>query len=135
MFFKLLLAFTLIPVIELYILIEIGSVIGGLNTVAIIILTGITGAWLARMQGIQILSQIQKKLQTGELPHDEMVQGVVVFIGGVTLLTPGFITDFLGLCLITPPTRKFFARVIKNYFKQNINSKTWVIQSKDYEVL
>jgi UPF0716 protein FxsA len=130
MLFKLFLAFTLIPIAELYLIIKIGSLLGTAATVGVILLTGITGAWLARLQGLKIVSKIQQQLQNGQLPQDEMIHGIVVLAGGITLLTPGFITDFIGLSLIFPLTRPLYVKWLKKYFVTGVNSQTWVVQTK-----
>jgi UPF0716 protein FxsA len=113
MLFKLLLAFTLIPVAEIYVLIKIGSYIGAFNTVLIVILTAFAGAYLAQMQGMQTMLRIRTSLQQGLMPKDEMMDAVIIFVAGIVLLTPGFITDLAGLLLLLPVTRQRFKRFLK----------------------
>ncbi len=108
MFLKLFLAFTLIPVLELYLLIKIGVVIGAFNTLLLVIVTGAAGAYLARMQGIQTMYRVQARLQQGEMPAEDMLDAVLIFVAGVVLLTPGLLTDIAGLLLLLPPTRLRF---------------------------
>ncbi|MCP4691733.1 MAG: FxsA family protein, partial [Desulfobacterales bacterium] len=105
MFIKLFLAFTLIPVIEIYLLIKLGGVLGPLNTVLIVIITGVVGAHLARMQGMQTMLRIRASVQQGVTPAEEMVDAMIIFVAGVVLLTPGFLTDAAGLLLLIPYTR------------------------------
>jgi len=94
MFFtKLLMLFIIVPVTELYILIEAGKRIGTLNTISIIIFTGILGAYLVKHQGFMILRKIQNDLNEGTIPEDSLVQGVIILTGGILLLTPGFATE------------------------------------------
>ncbi len=116
MFFYLILLFTIVPALELMVLIEVGSVIGSFNTILIIILTGGLGAALARLQGFAVLRNIQKNLNEGRMPTDDMVNGVMIFAGGLLLLTPGFLTDTLGFLLLIPWTRE----IIKIIVKQNM---------------
>jgi len=116
MFGRLFLLFTLIPILELYMLVSVGSVIGGLPTIGIVILTGIAGAWLARMEGFHTMQKVRLSLNEGKMPADEMVEGLLILIAGLLLLTPGFITDFAGLGLLLPVTRKPFARWLRTQF-------------------
>jgi UPF0716 protein FxsA len=101
----LLLLFVLIPVIELSVLIEVGDAIGALSTVALVFLTAIIGVSLVRSQGLSTLMQVQQKLARGEAPGKEIVEGMMLAAAGVLLLIPGFVTDFIGLLLLTPFTR------------------------------
>ena len=105
MFFKLFLAFTLIPVAEIYLLITVGGYIGAVNTVLLVILTGFSGAYLARIQGIQTMFRVRESLQAGVMPSGDLVDAVLIFMAGVVLLTPGFITDIAGILILFPPTR------------------------------
>jgi UPF0716 protein FxsA len=105
MFIILFLLFVLIPVIELSVLIEVGDAIGALSTVALVFLTAIVGVSLVRSQGLNTLMQVQQKLARGEAPGKEIVEGMMLAAAGVLLLIPGFVTDFIGLLLLTPFTR------------------------------
>ena len=98
MFLKLFLAFTLIPVAEIYVLIKIGTSIGALNTVALVLITAFAGAYLARLQGINTMLKFRANLQQGIVPAEELIDAIIIFIAGIVLLTPGFITDLAGLC-------------------------------------
>ncbi len=105
MFGILILLFTLLPALEFYLLFKIGSQIGAINTLGLIILTGVVGAFLAKREGLSIIYKIQDQLQLGALPGREIIHGFLVFGGGLLLLTPGFITDFLGLAMVFPGSR------------------------------
>ncbi|MEZ6853363.1 FxsA family protein [Halodesulfovibrio aestuarii] len=118
MFGRLFLLFTLIPILELYMLVSVGSVIGGLPTIGIVIITGIAGAWLARMEGFNTMQKVRQSLNEGAMPADEMVEGLLILIAGLLLLTPGFVTDFAGLALLLPLTRKPFARWLRKQFSE-----------------
>lgn len=122
MFGLLVLLFTVIPAIEIYLLINIGGQIGGFNTLLIVIITGIVGAALAKSQGLLILTKIQNDLQKGQLPADQITQGLLVFAGGILLLTPGFLTDFLGLSMVFPGTRMLIMIFAKKHFEKMLKS-------------
>lgn len=121
-FFYLILLFTVIPVIEIYFLIQIGSVIGGFNTIAIIFFTGIIGAYFARSQGVMIWGKIQASLGKGELPAENLVHGLLIFAGGLLLITPGFVTDFFGFSLVLPQSRYFLFMILKKYLADRIKN-------------
>ena len=115
MFIKLLIIFTIVPIIELYVLIEAGRQIGVGATVGMVILTGIAGAYLARSQGFNLVNRIQAELNQGRIPAEEMMDGAMILSGGLLLLTPGFCTDLFGFCLLTPVTRQFFKVWVKKW--------------------
>ena len=102
---KLLLAFTIIPIIEIYLLIEIGSIFGALTAITLVILTGFLGAFMARMQGLQTFFRIQESLREGRMPSGELLDALLIVIAGLVLLTPGFLTDLVGFLLLIPTTR------------------------------
>lgn len=103
-----------IPLLEIYLLIEVGSVIGAIATVFMVVFTAVLGAMLLKAQGLSTLRRVQEATARGEVPAIEMLEGFCLLIGGALLLTPGFLTDFVGfLCLITPLRRaaiKFWLR-------------------------
>ena len=105
MLLKFFLAFTVIPIIEIYLLIEIGAMFGALTAVTLVILTGFLGAFLARMQGLQTLYRIQESLREGRMPSGELLDALLIVIAGLVLLTPGFLTDSAGFLLLIPSTR------------------------------
>ena len=121
MLFKLLLAFTLIPVAEIYVFIKLGGSIGALNTIVIIILTAFAGAYLARMEGTRTLLQIRASLDQGVMPAEEMVDALIIFLAGVVLLTPGFITDAAGLLLLIPASRRWFKKLIRKKLEGSLD--------------
>lgn len=97
--------FIVVPLLELMLLLEVGSIIGSGWTFLIIIATAIIGTKLVKQQGLQTWSTIQKKMAQGELPAQSLFDGICILISGVLLITPGFMTDILGLLLLTPPFR------------------------------
>lgn len=118
MFFNLLLLFTLVPVIELTLLIKVGSHIGALPTVLIVIGTGIFGAYLARLEGLLLLQRIQTELNQGRMPAESLIDGFIILISGVLLITPGFLTDLLGFAGLIPFCRTLIKRWIKRKIEQ-----------------
>ncbi len=119
MFFKLILAFTLIPVAEIYVLIKLGGAIGALNTVLTVILTAVIGAYLARLEGTRTLLRLRSNMERGVMPAGELLDALLIFVAGVVLLTPGFLTDATGLLLLFPATRS----IIKQWLKKQIQHK------------
>lgn len=113
MLLKLFLAFTLIPVLEIYLLIKVGTYLGAFETVMIVITTGLLGAYLARLQGLQTMMKLRESLNRGELPAEEMLDALLIFMAGVALLTPGFMTDVAGLLILYPQTRRLFKRWLR----------------------
>lgn len=111
----LLLLFFVVPIVELYLLIRIGSVIGPLATVGLVILTAVIGVFMLRRQGFATLQRARAVLDSGQLPAREILEGVVLLIGGALLLVPGFCTDAVGFLCLLPQTRHWFlARLTKN---------------------
>lgn len=101
-----LLLFITIPVIEMYILIVVGSQIGALPTIGLVLLTAMLGLWLFRREGFATLQSLQEKMNRNEIPGRELLEGVMLLIGGALLLTPGFITDTVGFVCLLPGLRK-----------------------------
>lgn len=127
MFLQLVILFTLIPLVELYILIEVGGMIGALNTILIIAATGILGAGLAKSQGLQVMRKINLSAEQGRFPAEELIDGLFILLGGFTLLTPGFITDLLGLSMLFPPTRTLYKRLAKRMIENKMETGQWTI--------
>lgn len=101
------LIFLSVPLIEIYLLIEIGGIIGAPATVFLVVFTAVLGALLLRQQGFYTLQNVQQQMARGEMPAMAMLEGVCLVIGGGLLLTPGFITDFIGFLMLIGPTRRF----------------------------
>lgn len=108
----LLAAFVLTPLVELYLLIEIGSVLGALPTIGLCLLTAVVGASLLRQQGIETLARARRNLDRGELPAIELFEAVALVIGGVLLLTPGLVTDVIGFACLVPASRRWLVGVM-----------------------
>ncbi|MEM7601682.1 MAG: FxsA family protein [Verrucomicrobiota bacterium] len=121
MFARLLILFITIPVLELCIFLILGSKIGISTTLAIIVLTAILGAWLTKSQGLKALTNYQNALSQGRLPHEEVMDGLLILIAGAVLLTPGFLTDAIGFSLLIPTVRDFAKGIAKAYLGGKVN--------------
>jgi UPF0716 protein FxsA len=121
MFFKLFLIFAIVPVIELSVLIYVGSYIGTLNTIAIILLTAVVGAYMVRTEGTGVLYRIQRDLSEGAFPAEELINGALILIAGALLLTPGFFTDLAGFLMVFPATREMIKPPLKKYLGKRIS--------------
>jgi len=116
------LLFAFVAMAELYLLIKIGSHIGGFSTVLLVVMTAVLGAWLARLQGLRTLRQIQLSLSQGQIPAEEMIDGVLILTGGILLVTPGVLTDLFALVLLVPYTRTYFKRWLRRRFDRRMGS-------------
>lgn len=118
----LILIFIIVPAVEIGLFILAGKAIGGLATVALIIITGILGAYFAKRQGLEVFKKIQEQLRFGQPPGDALLEGICVLVGGLLLLSPGFLTDVMGVFLLLPFTRKglkpILLKVIKNWISR-----------------
>ena len=108
----LVLLFVLVPIAEIYVIIQVGQEIGALWTVLILIAASLTGARLLTWQGRRAWTAFRSALAAGRIPHREVLDGALIVVGGAFLLTPGFITDVVGLLLLIPPTRAAFRRLL-----------------------
>lgn len=108
------LLFFLIPLIEIYILIQVGSIIGAPLTIFSVVFTAVLGAYLIRRQGFKTFARFQGKLQNGEIPAQEIVDGFCLLIAGAFLMTPGFFTDAMGFALLIPPVRQLIYQRVSN---------------------
>jgi UPF0716 protein FxsA len=117
---RLFLLFTVVPLLELYILIKIGGYIGAFPTVGLVVLTALLGFVLARFEGLRKLEQIKRSLSLGIVPAEEMLDGVLIFVGGVLLIIPGVLTDLFALILLIPYTRTIFKRWLRRRFDRMI---------------
>lgn len=114
------LIFVLIPIVEMWILIEIGMQIGAIQTVVLVVLTASLGLFLLKRQGLSVIVSARHKMQQGALPASELVGGVLIAIGGALLLTPGFITDLFGFSLLIPQTRHWLLLKLVDRFRDKI---------------
>lgn len=101
----LVLIFLVVPLVELYLIIQVGQAIGALNTIAVLVVMGVVGGWLMKREGLGALRRIQAQMARGQVPGRELVDAFLILFGGALMLTPGFLTDVLGLSLLVPPLR------------------------------
>jgi len=118
------LAFTVVPFIELYLLLAIGREVGFWPTVGMILLTGLIGSLLARKEGVRVFSRWQQALSQGRMPEEGLLGGLLVLVGGVLLVAPGVLTDVVGLCLLFPPTRRLVAAVVRRRLERRVAAGT-----------
>lgn len=116
------LLFAIVPVVELLVLIKIGSHMGAFNTVALVILSALFGLMLVRLEGLRTLRQIQLLLARGQIPAEELIDGILIFVAGILLLTPGVLTDVFALVLLIPYTRMHFKRWLRRRFDRMMES-------------
>ncbi|HEY7884001.1 MAG TPA: FxsA family protein [Cellvibrionaceae bacterium] len=112
-FIVFLLLFISIPLVEIALFIEVGGEIGALPTVALVVLTAVVGVILLRWQGLVTLLRARERMAAGQMPAQEMLEGLLLAIGGVLLLVPGFFTDAVGFALLIPPVRRLIYRWLK----------------------
>ena len=130
----LLFVFTIIPVTELFLLIEVGRWIGTWNTIFLVLFTGVIGAYAAQFQGRSLLRRLHLQLQKGEIPTQALLHGGLVFLGGVFLVAPGLITDALGLCMILPFSRPIFAKGLLMLFQNGIQVRVRTHNKDDFDL-
>jgi UPF0716 protein FxsA len=118
------LAFTVIPFLELYLLIGIGRQAGTVPTLGLVLATGLLGAWLAKREGRRVMRSWQAAMAQGRLPEDGILSGALVLVGGVLLVTPGVLTDGVGLLLLIPPTRRWIAARLRRVLERRMEAGT-----------
>jgi len=122
------LSFTLIPVLELFVLIRIGRVIGPWYTILMVIVVGVLGASLAKRQGLRVLREWQEALSQGRMPEEGVMGGLLILLGGLLLITPGVISDVIGLVLLLPWTRKAIVPHLSRVVQRQIARGTLRVQ-------
>ena len=121
----LLLALLCVPLLELYVIIQVADGMGTGETILLLIAVSVVGAWMVRRSGLGVLNQIQARLNRGELPAGELVDGLLILIAGALMLTPGFLTDGVGLLLLFPPTRLVVRSLLVRRFAKKITLGGW----------
>ena len=99
--------FIVMPIVELAVLIQVGQAIGVLNTIGLLLLVSFVGAWLVKREGMGVWRRFRQQVETGHVPGKELADGVMILFAGALLMTPGFVTDVLGILLLLPPVRAF----------------------------
>jgi UPF0716 protein FxsA len=133
------LAFAVVPAVELALLIWLGQILGVWPTLGIILVTAAVGAAIARREGLATVLRAHRRLEAGQLPVEELQAGVAIAAGGLLLLTPGYLTDLLGLALLLPPSRWLIIRLVRGLVRgrvQTTSSDDGIIDlsPEDYEV-
>lgn len=104
--------FLVVPIVELYVIVQVAQGVGVLNTLGLLVVVGVVGAWLVKREGLGVLRRIQAALDRRQLPHRELVDGALILFAGALMLTPGFVSDCLALLLLAPPTRAVARRAV-----------------------
>lgn len=125
LFRTLALLFVGIPLAELALLVQVGRWVGLGPTLALVLLTGIAGAWLARAEGLRVLLGARSELAAGRMPSQALMDGVAILVGGAVLLTPGLLTDLFGFALLLPPTRRAIQRAIRTRLQRRLEDGTF----------
>ena len=120
MFFRLFLLFALVPVIELALLIKVGTLIGTLNTIILVIGTAMVGSYLVRMEGLSVMYRFQQNMQEGIFPAEEILDGAMILVAGALLVTPGVLTDIIGFSFVFPMSRMAIKRLLRRYIDKKI---------------
>jgi len=123
MFVRLIILFTIVPLIELYLLLHVGKCLGAFLTILIVVLTGILGGVLARSQGLSIYQSIRTDLESGIIPTDGLLEGLFILVAGALLITPGLMTDIVGFLIMVPVLRKWLQNRLKNRLKRNFETR------------
>jgi len=117
----LLLLLVSVPLLEIYLLVSVGRMIGAGTTVLVVVITAVLGAWLLRLQGLHTLARVQTATQNGKLPAVELIEGFILLACGIALLTPGFFTDAIGFLALVPGIRRLAAEGVLRYFLNRSN--------------
>jgi UPF0716 protein FxsA len=131
MFLRLLLLFTCIPLVELYLLLQIGSVLGALNTILLVIITGMLGAYLAQQEGLRTLERIRTLMSRGEMPSEPLIDALLILVAGFVLITPGILTDLLGFLMLIPATRAPIRRWIRGQWERKFSDPKAAVYTID----
>ncbi len=117
---RLFLLFTVVPLVELYLLIAVGRVLGPMATIGLVLVTGAVGAWFARLEGARVIRRWQEAIARQQIPKDGVIDGFLIFVGGLLLITPGILTDLAGLSMVMPPTRRVISGFVRRWFERQI---------------
>jgi Protein affecting phage T7 exclusion by the F plasmid len=112
--------FIVVPMVEIYVIVQVGHAIGALDTIGLLILVSVVGAWLTKHEGFIVLRRLRAQLDAGKAPTGELVDGVLVLCAGVLMMTPGFVTDAIGLLVLFPPTRAVLRRYLRHRFEVRV---------------
>lgn len=119
---RLFLLFVGVPLLELYLLVQVGQVVGVLPTIGLVVLTGVAGAALARLEGLRTVWKLRSEMTSGRLPSGALLDGAAILVGGALLLTPGILTDIVGFSFLLPPTRKVLLKWVRKGLEGRLKS-------------
>jgi UPF0716 protein FxsA len=114
------LLFIVVPLAELWVIVQVGHVIGYLDTFGLLVLTSVVGAWLMKREGLAVLRRAQAAVDRGQMPGRELIDGVLILLGGALMLVPGFITDAVGLLLLLPPVRAGLRALVRRRLARRV---------------
>lgn len=117
------LAFIVVPVVEIFLITQVASQLSWLPTIALVIGVSMVGAWLVRREGVGVINRVRTALSSGTMPTNELADGAMIFFASALMLTPGFLTDFLGLALLIPPIRALLRPPVIAFFKKRVDVK------------
>lgn len=109
-----------VPFAEIYVLLQVGQAIGAVNTLGLLIIISVVGAWLAKREGLGVLRRMQRSIDSGRVPGTELVDGFLILLAGALMLTPGFLTDILAILLLLPPVRAVVRRELRRRVARRI---------------
>ena len=125
--------FIIVPLLELALLIKVGQYLGVWNTIALVVITALAGATMMQLEGLKVWNDLQQDLMSLRMPTDNIINGVLILVGGIFLLTPGIVTDLIGLSLLIPATRSLYRRWLKKKFAHKVRTQAEVIEIKEIE--
>ena len=120
----LLLVFVVIPIIELYVIIQVGSWIGAGPTIALLLLFSVAGIWLVKREGLGAWARFRGQVEAGAVPTNELLDGMLILLGGALMIVPGFVSDFVGLLLLIPPTRSVVRKLLARRLRARLDTAT-----------
>jgi len=130
---RLFLLFTVVPLVELYLLIAVGRILGPMATIGLVLVTGAVGAWFARLEGARVIRRWQEAMARQQIPKDGVIDGFLIFIGGLMLITPGILTDIAGLSMVMPATRRVIAGFVRRWFERQIAAGRVQVYAPGYD--
>jgi UPF0716 protein FxsA len=130
MLLRLFILFSVVPIVEIWLLIKVGRVFGALPTVALLLVISSVGAWLAKSQGLRVITEIRDELAGGRVPGGPLLDGALILAGGILLLTPGFFTDFLGIFFLVPASRRLLKIWLRRRLERALHNGTIVIHRR-----
>ncbi|MFT7475851.1 MAG: UPF0716 protein FxsA [Verrucomicrobiales bacterium] len=118
------LAFIVVPVVEIFLITQVASQISWLPTILLVIGVSMVGAWLVKREGMSVIRRVTTAVNAGKLPTNDLADGAMIFFASALMLTPGFLTDFVGLALLIPPIRAVLRPPVISFFKKRIDVRT-----------